>query len=149
MESKGNKMMKEYIIDTISRETLEEYGYDSSQVSDDLMKEIAETLRHTFRECVLVCLPEVCDDFGIPEAKQKPYVVSRVYVSLNDEDGNSHDTKLFKKREDAVAQMKRWRNDEMILRKESGCAYEIIVDNDDRFRLAWDDEREMLSIGIS
>ena len=141
--------MKEYIIDTISRETLEEYGYDSSQVSDDLMKKIAETLRHTFRECVLVCLPELCDDFDIPEAKQKLYVVSRVYVSLNDEDGNSHDTKLFKNREDAVAQMKRWRNDEMILRKESGCAYEIIVDSDDRFRLSWDDEREMLSIGIS
>ena len=62
--------MKEYIIDTISRETLEEYGYDSSQVSDDLMKKIAETLRYTFRECVLVCLPEVCDDFDIPESKQ-------------------------------------------------------------------------------
>lgn len=59
--------MKEYVIDTISKETLEEYGYDSSEVSDEMMMKIAEALRYTFRECVLVCLPEVCDNMEIPE----------------------------------------------------------------------------------
>lgn len=57
--------LKEYVIDTISKETLEEYGYDSSLVSDDMMKKIAENLRFTFRECVLCCLPQIADDYDI------------------------------------------------------------------------------------
>ena len=141
--------MKEYVIDTISKETLEEYGYDSSQVSDETMKGIAAVLRHTFRECVLVNLPQIAEDYEIPESKRPYFTVSRVYVSLNDEDGNSHDTKLFYNKEKAVDQLKLWRNDEMLLRKESGCGYDIVYDDDDRFRLIWDDGREMLSIGIS
>ena len=141
--------MKDFIVDTISTETLEEYGYDSSQVSDDVMKKIAEILRYTFRECVLCCLPQIADDLDIPLNTKTIYTVSRVYVSLNDDDGNSHDTKLFKSREKAVAQFNRWREDELELRKESEAGYEIIVDQEDLFRMAWDDERELLSIGIS
>lgn len=140
--------MKEYVIDTISKETLEEYGYDSSRVGDDVMKKIAENLRFTFRECVLCCLPQIADDYDIPLNKKDIFTVSRVYLSLNDEDGNVHDTKLFKNKEDAIAQLKRWRDDELELRKESEAGYEIIVDNEDRFRMAWDDEREFISIGI-
>ena len=140
--------MKEYVIDTISKATLEEYGYDSAQVSDEIMKKIAETLRYTFRSCVLQCLPEVCDDLDIPQSSKQTYTVSRVYVSLNDEDGNIHDTMLFKNKEDAITQLQQWRNDEICLRRESGCAYEIIVDHDEMFRMTWDNERELLSIGI-
>lgn len=72
--------MKEFIIDKISRETLEEYGYDSSNVDDDTMKKIAEALRHSFRNCVLPCISEVCDSFDIPESKQPTYSVSRIYI---------------------------------------------------------------------
>ena len=140
--------MKDFIIDTISRETLEEYGYDSSNVDDDTMKKIAETLRYSFRNCVLPCISEVCESFDIPDSKQPMYSVSRIYVSLNDENGNRHDTKLFKGEEEAIAQFKQWRDDELELRKESECAYEIKTDREDNFRLTWDDEREMLSIGI-
>lgn len=88
--------MKEFIIDKISRDTLEELGYDSSEVSDEMMEKIAEILKHTFRESVLACLPKVCDGLDIPEANQRPFIVSRVYFSLNDEDGNSEDVRLFK-----------------------------------------------------
>lgn len=140
--------MKEFIIDKISRETLEEYGYDSSNVDDDTMKKIAEALRHSFRNCVLPCISEVCDSFDIPESKQPMYSVSRIYISQNDEDGNIQDTKLFKREEEAIAQFKQWRDDELELRKETECAYEIKIDGEDNFRLTWDDEREMLCIGI-
>lgn len=141
--------MKEFVIDTISKETLEEYGYDSSQVTDETMKMIAGVLRHTFRECVLTHLPQIAEDYEIPESSQPYYTVSRMYVSLNDENGNDHDTKLFKKKEDAISQLKRWRNDEMLLREMSGCGYEVVFDDDDRFRLTWDDGRELLSIGLN
>ena len=141
--------MKEYVIDTISKETLEEYGYDSSLVSDETMKEISAVLRHTFRECILVNLSQIAADYEIPESKRPYFTVSRVYVSLNDEDGNIYDTKIFYNKEKAVAQLKRWRNDEMILRKESSCAYDVVYDDENRFRLTWDDGREMLCIGVS
>ena len=140
--------MKEFIVDKISRETLEEYGYDSSNVDDETMKKIAEALRLSFRNCVLPCISEVCEGFDIPGTKQPMYAVSRIYVSLNDEDGNMHDTKLFKGKEEAIAQFKQWRDNELELRKESECAYEIKIDREDNFRLTWDDEREMLSVGI-
>ena len=71
--------MKEYVIDTISKETLEEYGYDSSQVSDEMMKKIAEVLRYTFRECVLDNLPQIAEDMDIPKSSNPYYTVSRVY----------------------------------------------------------------------
>ena len=97
--------MKEFIVDSISRETL--------------------------------------------ESTTSYYTANRVYISLNDEDGNSHETKLFKSKEDAFAQLKKWRADELDLRKESAAAYEILTDNKDSFRMAWDNERELLSIGVS
>ena len=147
MESKSN-IMKDFVIDTISRETLEEYGYDSSNVDDETMEKIAETLRYSFRNCVLPCISEVCEGFEIPESKQPMYTVSRIYVSLNDEYGNRHDAKLFRRKEDAMACLKHWRDDELELRNESECGYEIKTDREDNFRLTWDDEREMLSIGI-
>lgn len=140
--------MKEYVIDTISKETLEEYGYDSSQVSDEMMKKIAEVLRYTFRECVLDNLPQIAEDMDIPKSSNPYYTVSRVYVSLNDEEGNSHESNLFYRKEDAVAQFERWRNEELKLRKETGCYYYVVVDAKDRFRMSWDDDQEMLSIGI-
>lgn len=141
--------MKEFIVDSISRETLEQYGYDSSQVSDEIMRKIADTLRFTFRECVLDNLPQIADDYKIPISTNPYFSVNRVYVSLNNEDGNSHETKLFKSKEDALAQLKQWRADELDLRKESATAYEILADQKDSFRMAWDNERELLSIGVS
>lgn len=140
--------MKEFIVDKISRETLEEYGYDSSNVDDETMKKIAEALRYSFRNCVLPCISEVCEGLDIPRSRQPIYTVIRTYVSLNDEDCNRHDAKLFKEEEEAIAQFKQWRDNELELRKESECAYEIKIDREDSFRLTWDDEREMLSIGI-
>lgn len=140
--------MKDFIVDTISREDLEYYGYDSSNVSDETMKKIAEVLRFTFRECVLENLPQIADEYGIPKNEHPCFTVSRVYVSLNDEDGNTHETKIFKDLEDAVTQLRKWRNDELSLREESGCYYQIKHDTDDKFRVSWDDDREMLSIGI-
>ena len=141
--------MKEYIVDTISKETLEEYGYDSSQVSDDNMEKIAAVLRHTFRECVLSNLPQIVEEYEIPKSKHPCYTVCRIYVSLNDEDGNSNDTKLFYNKEKAIKQLERWRKDEMTLRMKSGCDYEVVYDDEDRFRLIWDDGKELLNIGIS
>lgn len=59
--------MKGFVVDTISREDLEYYGYDSSNISDETMKKIAEALRFTFRECVLENLPQVADEYDIPK----------------------------------------------------------------------------------
>ena len=140
--------MKEYIIDSISKETLEEFGYDSSRVNDETMKKIAGVLRNTFRECVLVNLPQIAEDYEIPKSTSPYYTVSRVYVSLNDENGNSHDTDFFKNRDDAISQLSHWRSEEMKLRKESECDYQIFADKEDFFRMAWDDQREMLSISV-
>lgn len=140
--------MKDFVVDTISRENLEYYGYDSSNVSDDTMKKIADALQYTFRECVLNNLPQIADEYDIPKNEHPYFTVSRVYVSLSDEDGNTHETKNFKNKEDAVTQLRKWRDEELSLRKESGCYYQIIHDTNDKFRMSWDDDREMLSIGI-
>lgn len=140
---------KEYIIDTIDYSTLEEYGYDSSRVSDEMMEKIAETLRNTFRECVLVNLPQIADDYGIPKNPNPLYTVSRMYFSLNDERGNSYTTELFRNKEMAVAQLKQWREDELELRRESDSSFEIMIDDDENFRLTWDDDREILCIGVT
>lgn len=140
--------MKEYVIDTISKETLEKYGYDSSHVSDETMKKIAELLRNTFRECMLDNLPQIAEGLNIPISSNPHYTASRVYVSLNDEEGNCHETNIFHRKEDAFVQLECWRNEELQLRKKTGCYYNVIVDAKDRFRMSWDDDKEMLSIGI-
>lgn len=141
--------MEEFVIDTFSRLTLEEYGYDSSRVTDEMMKRIAENLRYTFRECVLPNISQIADDYEIPLKRKHAYIVNRRYLSLNDEDGNSNDTLLFYSKKEAQNQLKRWREDEMILRMESSCAYEIKTDEKNTFRLSWDDEKEWLFIGIT
>lgn len=141
--------MEEFVIDTISRLTLEEYGYDSSGVTDEMMERIAENLRYTFRECVLPNLSQIADEHEIPLRRKHAYIVNRRYLSLNDEDWNSNDSLLFYSKKKAQNQLKQWREDEMNLRKESACAYEIKTNEKNSFRLSWDDEKEWLFIGIT
>ena len=141
--------MEEFVIDTISRLTLEEYGYDSSGVTDEMMERIVENLRYTFRECVLPNLSQIADEHVIPLRRKHAYIVNRRYLSLNDEDWNSNDSLLFYSKKKAQNQIKQWREDEMNLRKESACAYEIKTNEKNFFRLSWDDEKEWLFIGIT
>ena len=140
--------MERYIVDTISRLTLEEYGYDSSRVTDEIMERITEDLRYTFRECVLPDISQIADEYEIPLKRKHSYIVNRRYLSLNDNDGNSNDTLLFYSKKEAQNQLKRWREDEMTLRMESACAYEIKNKEKDSFTLSWDDEKEWLFINI-
>ena len=58
--------MNEFVVDKITRETLEEYGY-SSNVSDEVMKQIASVLRHVFRETILDELPQIAEEYNIPK----------------------------------------------------------------------------------
>lgn len=141
--------MKKYIIDTISKETLQEYGYDASLVSDEQMEVIAGVLRNTFKDWVLENLPHIAEEYEIPESIQTHYVVSRMYISLNEDIGNRNDCKIFYNKEDALSQLQDWRNNELDLRKESDADYEIVYDDEERFQLRWDDDREVLSIGIA
>lgn len=60
--------MKEFVVDKISRETLEEYGY-SSNVSDETMKQFTSVLRHVFRETILDELPQIAEKYNIPKSK--------------------------------------------------------------------------------
>lgn len=140
--------MKEYIIDTISKKTLQEYGYYASLVSDEQMEKIAGVLRYTFRDYVLGNLPQIAEEYRIPKSTQTCHVVSRMYISLNEDTGNSHASKIFYNKEEALSQFQKWRNDELDLRKESYADYKIVYDEEERFQLRWDDDRELLSIGI-
>lgn len=63
--------MKEFVVDTITSDTLEEYGFDSSNVSDETMRQIASDLKFTFRECVLVELPQIAEYYNIPNKEEE------------------------------------------------------------------------------
>mgnify|MGYP007022115011 CR=1 FL=1 len=61
---------KEYIIDTISSSTLEENGFDSTRVNDEMMIKIASDLGRVFREQVMSeAISEIAGFYNIPEKK--------------------------------------------------------------------------------
>lgn len=64
--------MSEFPIATVSRGDLEDAGFDTSKVTDDQMRDIAENLCNAYLEqCFWIDLPIVAEDLGIP-ASRKP-----------------------------------------------------------------------------
>ncbi len=139
--------MNEFVVDKITRETLEEYGY-SSNVSDEVMKQIASVLRHVFRETILDELPQIAEEYNIPKCPKQSYKVTRTYRSLINETGNRHYSKHFNNQEEAIAQFKRWQDKELSRLIKSGSEYEIENDEADFFKVYWSTKREMMSILI-
>ena len=137
--------MKEFIVDTITRDTLEEYGY-SSYVSDETMRKIANVLRLLFRENVLDELPQIADAYNISKASKRHYTVSRSYRTLNCMDSDWEESKRIHGKKNAVALFREWRDEGLIRLKRTGDNFEIICDDEDLFKVTWSGHREQLGI---
>ena len=79
-------------------------------------------------------------------ASEKVYVVTRQYLSSKSNGLCSADCKVFRESEMAINTMVEWREEELALRKETGCAYTIHIDSEEEFYCIWDNEEETLSI---
>ena len=65
----------------------------------------------------------------------KIFIVTRTYISASDNSSNNrHDCEAFKTKEKAKQLFDKWRNEELELRQETGCDYEIRTDNEQAFR---------------
>ena len=63
--------MKEYIVDTITKDSLSELGFDVSNLDDIMMNKIAYDLGRAFREQFLrEALPIIVEWYGIPYSNQ-------------------------------------------------------------------------------
>ena len=63
--------MKEFIVDTITKESLSELGFNISNVDDTMMNKIANDLGRAFREQFLrEALPIIAEWYGIPYSNQ-------------------------------------------------------------------------------
>lgn len=79
----------------------------------------------------------------------KVYIVTRVYISMSADSSNScHDCEAFYAKEKALQLFAKWRKDELDLRQETCCDYEISTDNEQNFRCSWDNNSEMLIIAL-
>lgn len=139
--------MKEFVVDMISRDTLEEYGY-SSNVNDETMSQIANVLRNVFRENVLDELPQIADAYNIPKAPKQHYTVSRSYRTLNSMYGDWAESKRIHGKNNAVALFKKWRDEGLNKLKTEGDSFEIICDDEDLFKVTWSGYREQLGISM-
>ena len=79
----------------------------------------------------------------------KIYVVSRLYFSATDRNSNGcFDCEVFIDKDAAIKLFHGWRVEELELRKETSCAYDIHQDNDSEFYCSWDGGSEMCIVII-
>lgn len=77
------------------------------------------------------------------------YVTTHFTQSASEYEANGYTcVKLFSKREDAVSQLKAWRADELELREQTACPYEVYEDTDETFHCTWDSDLEGVFIQV-
>ena len=80
----------------------------------------------------------------------KVFIVTRIYISASDRKSNGYsDCEVFVHREEACRLFRTWRKDELNIRKETNCEYNILTDDDNKFHCSWDGDREMLVVILS
>ncbi len=77
------------------------------------------------------------------------FVVTHVTISASEPDANGFvDARLFKTKKRALNQLKTWRDEEMEYRKNTGAAYVVYTDTDQKFHCTWDSDNEGVIISI-
>lgn len=75
------------------------------------------------------------------------FIVTRLYISASDSNSNGHsDCEVFQNRDEASRLFRIWREEELNLRKETGCDYNILTDKNEKFHCSWDSNLEMLIV---
>jgi len=77
----------------------------------------------------------------------KVFIVTRLYISASDYNSNGYyDCEVFLDKEKALQLFKKWRKEELDIRRETECTYEIYTDTEEKFHCSWDIDLEMLII---
>ena len=77
------------------------------------------------------------------------FIITHVTVSASEPDANGFvDARLFKTRQKALEQLRKWRDEELEYRKNTGAAYVVYDDNDQKFHCTWDADNEGVIISI-
>ena len=77
------------------------------------------------------------------------YVVTHITISSSDPAANGYtDVKTFSDKDKATDQLKQWRDDELELRKESECDYQIYDDTPSHFHCTWDSDNEGIILSL-
>lgn len=80
----------------------------------------------------------------------KVYIVTRVYISTSaDNANNCHDCEAFYDKDKARQLFDKWRKEELELRQETGCDYEVSTYNEQTFSCSWDNNSEMLILVLT
>ena len=78
------------------------------------------------------------------------FVVTRIFISASDQDSNGHsDCEVIRNRDEARRLFYTWREEELNLRKEASCDYNIHTDNKEKFHCSWDNDSEMLVLTMA
>lgn len=86
----------------------------------------------------------------ISASNKNIFIVTHVTISSSEPNANGYiDVKAFSDKEKATEQLKSWREDEIELRRESGCPYEIYDDTETKFHCTWDSDLEGIVISLN
>ncbi len=101
-------------------------------------------------------MPEVINDAWAnartidAEKNKNIFIVTHVTISSSEPNANGYmDVKAFSDKEKATRQLKTWREDELQLRRERGCPYEIYDDTETKFHCTWDSDLEGIIITLN
>ena len=77
------------------------------------------------------------------------FIITHVTVSASEPDANGFvDARLFKSKKQALEQLRKWRDEELEYRKNTGATYVVYADNDQKFHCTWDADNEGVIISI-
>ena len=77
------------------------------------------------------------------------FVLTHVTVSTSEPDANGFvDARLFKTKQQALDLFKKWRDEELEYRKNTGAAYAVYTDTDRKFHCTWDSDNEGVIISL-
>ena len=86
----------------------------------------------------------------ISASNKNIFIVTHVTISSSEPNANGYmDVKAFSDRQKATKQLKTWREDELQMRRERGCAYEIYDDTETKFHCTWDSDLEGIVISLN
>lgn len=75
------------------------------------------------------------------------YIVMRFYISASDNNSNGYSNcEIFSNKKKARQLFRKWRNEELEARRETGCAFEVNTDTEQMFHCLWDSGLEMLFV---
>ena len=77
------------------------------------------------------------------------FVTTHVTITATEPEANGFvDARLFKTRQQALDQLKTWRDEELEYRKSTGAAYVVYADTDQKFHCTWDSDNEGVIISV-